>query len=174
MRTIPIAVRMAIALSAVALHPMGCDSDRSTPPASDGLSVPVEQLLAAPEEVGVAGQHYVLETSLYRDFMPPAPADGWPMRAFVWLTEADSLEIPSTIDMNTLWVIRDGQEVWQTGFRDDYQPSLPPPPHQLKKSAEGGPKWTPRIFVDVVVRIVDGEGNVYLLRAAEQLVERSA
>jgi hypothetical protein len=72
---------------------------------SSGPSIP--DLLAAPEQIEIDGREYILETYLWRDFMPPAPPDGQPLIALIWVTATDSLAFPPTIDANMLWVIND-------------------------------------------------------------------
>jgi hypothetical protein len=41
-----------------------------------------------------------------------------------------------------------------------------------KRTEDDGPKWGPDIYVDVVVQIIDEEGNAYLLRASDQEIIR--
>ena len=43
----------------------------------------------------------------------------------------------------------------------------------LEKIARDGPKWGPGIQVDVVVRLLDKEELFYLLKAENQLIQRT-
>jgi hypothetical protein len=128
--------------------------------------------LAAPEQIEIDGREYILETYLWRDFMPISPPDGKPLIALIWVTATDSLAFPSSIDANRLWVIND-ELVWETEFSDENLPKDPNRKHQLEKIARDGPKWGPNIQVEVVVQVVDGENNTYLLRASDQWIYRT-
>jgi hypothetical protein len=126
--------------------------------------------LSAPEQVEIDGRKYVLETYMWRDFMPMCPPDGKPLIAIIWVTAVDSLEIPSSLGANRLWIIKD-KEVWETKFTDEqHQPYYD---FQLEKIARDGPKWGPKIQVDVVVRLVDKGNKTYLLKASNQWIGRT-
>jgi hypothetical protein len=136
-----------------------------------GSSVPLDELLSAPEQIEIDGRKYVLETYLWRDFMPISPPGGTPLIALIRITATDSLALPPSIDATLLWVIKDQQEVWETRFSEQERP--PYPKYQLEKVARNGPKWGPGIQVDVVVKVVDGENDIYLLRASNQWIHRT-
>jgi hypothetical protein len=142
----------------------GCGADKPTKP-----TLPIDILLSAPEQVEIEGRKYVLETSLWRDFMPICPPDGEPLIALIWVTATDSLEFPSSINADRLWVIKD-HEVWETKFSNEARPKEPYRKHQLEKIARDGPKWGPRIQVEVVVRISEKNKGTYLLRASNQRI----
>lgn len=133
---------------------------------------PVDELLAAPEQIEIEGREYILETFMWRDFMPgpETPPEGKPMIAIIWVVAIDSLLFPSSFDADFLWVIKDDADVWTTEFEDN-ETSIED--NKLKKVARDGPKWGPHIYVDAVVRIVDDEDSTYLLRAADQWVYRT-
>lgn len=143
---------------------MGWGCSKPTTP-----KVPINILLSAPEQVEIDGRKYVLETSLWRDFMPFCPPDGEPLIALIWITATDSLEFPSSINADQLWIIRD-HEVWETKFSNEVKPKEPYRKHQLEKIARDGPKWGPRIQVEVVVRISEKNKRTYLLRASQQWI----
>ncbi len=145
----------------VAMQSAGCGSDVTGP------SIPIEQLLAAPEAVEIDGHSYMLECFLWRDFMPVSPPDGKPLVAHVIVSDVDSLDIPETISLILLWVIK-GDEVWETSFSNESLPSTPP--RQLPKIARNGPKWGPNIYVDVVVQIMNAGRQAFLLKAANQFI----
>jgi len=137
-----------------------------------GPKMPLETLLSAPEQIEIEGHMYILETYLWRDFMPIAPPNGNPLIALIRLTAIDSLPFPSSIDATKLWVINGGK-IWETKFTDEERPQYPNRKHQLEKVARNGPKWGPGIYVDVVVRIIDGRRDFYLLRASNQYITRT-
>lgn len=129
-------------------------------PESGTLCPPPVDIEAAADILEIDGQHYVLECSLWRDFMPPSPLFGKPLSAVVRLTEVDSLEVGPGIDMTYLWLLRRGF-AWGTELTDRGRP--PEPPYRIARAASGGPKWGSP--VDIVVRVVDGGGNTYLVRS---------
>ena len=137
-----------------------------------GPKLPIETLLSAPEQIEIDNRKYILETFLWRDFMPIAPPDGQPLISLIWVTAIDSLPFPSSIDATKLWVINE-EEVCETKFSGEERPENPQRKHQLEKVARNGPKWGPGIYVDVVVRITYGSRNFYLLRASNQYISRT-
>jgi hypothetical protein len=132
----------------------------------------IQDLIAAPEQIEIDGREYILETYLWRDFMPVSPPDGQPLIALIWVTATDSLSFSSSIDASRLWVIN-GQLLWETEFSEEDRPDNPNREHQLEKIARFGPKWGPDIQVEAIVRVIDGENNTYLLRAADQWIYRT-
>jgi hypothetical protein len=137
-----------------------------------GSTIPIDELLSASEQIEIDGRKYVLETYLWRDFMPISPPDSKPLIALIWITATDSLEFPASVDGNQLWIVN-GQEIWETKFSDEELPEEPHRKHQLAKIARNGPKWGPGIQVNVVVQVIDGENNTYLLRASNQWIHRT-
>ncbi len=135
-------------------------------------SVPLEELLSAPLEIEVAGRKYVLETFLWRDFMPVSPPDGSDLRAVVRITAVDLQPFPSDLDADRLWVIN-GRDVWETAFSGENRPRDGLHPHQLEKIARGGPKWETGTRAEVVVRAVTRAGRSFLLRATSQPIHRT-
>jgi hypothetical protein len=131
----------------------------------------VDELLSAPEQIEIEERHYVLETSLGRDFMPGpnSPPDGGPLTASIRITATDQLEFPSSITLNKLWVIKSSEEVWETGFTNETM--TPPYDYQLERITRCGPKWDTNSHVDVVVELLH-EGNIYLLKVSNQTVYR--
>ncbi len=132
----------------------------------------IQDLLASPEQIEIDGREYILETYLWRDFMPVSPPDGQPLIALIWVTATDSLAFPSSIDASCLYIVND-EQLWETEFSEEDRPENPNREHQLEEIARFGPKWGPNIQVEVIVRVVDGENNTYLLRAADQWIYRT-
>lgn len=129
-----------------------------------------EELAAAPEQVDLAGRRLVLQTYLWRDFMPISPPDGMPLVAVVRVVDTDSTSIPPGLSAERLWVINDGR-TWATAFSDE--PMVPTPGYVLQRIARDGPKWGPGIRVAVVVGLRIGSGDLHLLRAADQWIART-
>ena len=132
-------------------------------------SVPLEELLSAPERVAVAGRTFTLETFLWRDFMPGGNSGGSDLMAVVLITADDLQPFPADLDSDKLWVIH-SSEVWETGFSGESGPPDQTRLHQLQKRAGGGPKWETGIKVEVVVRLLGPGGHGYLLRASGQTI----
>jgi len=122
---------------------------------------------AAVDTLEVNGQHYELQCALWRDFMPPSPLCGKPLTASIRLTEVDQLDIDPGIDMTYLWILN-GCQVWETEFSDEERPAQPA--YQIERIARSGPTWGPSITVDVVVQVVDGDGNTYLVRSCDVVI----
>jgi len=131
----------------------------------------IDELLAVPEEIEIDSRTFVLETFIWRDFQPICPPDGNPMIAIIWVVATDSLPFPLSVDFDYLWIIKDEDNVWVTGFEED---ETKIEDCRLEKVARDGPKWDVElpypVLVDAVVQIKDGAGNRYLLRAADQII----
>ena len=127
-------------------------------------------MLSAPERIEIENRQYILESYLYRDFMPISPPDGKNLIASVKVTATDLQEFPSSINANRLWVIKSPEEIWETAFTNETH--TPPYDYQLEKVARDGPMWEPNSQVDIVVEILH-EGNTYLLKASNQTIYRT-
>ncbi len=148
-------------LVALAVQITACDSNSSGPS--------MQELLAAPEQVEISGQNYTLATYLWRDFMPGTYGqEGSDLMAVVTISETALQAIPSDITATYLWIIN-GEEIWGASFSDESRP--PAPAYQIEKIARGGPKWSPGTNVVVVVKMTNGAGNSYLLKAPNQSIQ---
>ena len=139
----------------------------------NGVSVPPEisisELLAAPDTITVEGRKLTLSTYMWRDFMPASPPDGHPLLAILYITAADTAQLQSSISADAVWIVHN-QEVWKSWLAND--PSQQPR-NRIAKMARDGPKWGPGIYVPVIVRVVNGQGKTYLLRADDQFIGRT-
>jgi hypothetical protein len=140
--------------------------------ATRSATLSIQELLSAPEQIEIDGREYVLEAYPWRDFMPICPPDGEPLIVGVWVTATDLQPFPSSIDANRLWVVN-GQQVWETEFDPQEIRLEPYREHKLWKIAGDGPKWGPGIYVDVIVRVIDSENSIYLLKASHQWIEET-
>lgn len=135
-------------------------------------SIPLETLLAAPEQVVIGGRTFTLETFVWRDFMPGGASGGSDLGAVVLLTAEDHQPFPAELDADRLWVVYDG-EVWESEFTGESGPPDQTRLYQLEKRAGGGPKWETGVLVEVVVRLVSRSGGRQLLRASAQTIHRT-
>ena len=130
------------------------------------------QLKSAKDTLLLQDTKIVLDSYLWRDFMPQSPPDGKPLRGAINLIPLGKQYLPDGIDADKFWILN-GDEVW-SGSLENIRPDLP---HQnrikLEKMAQGGPKWGPGISVTVVVQIIDPHGNRYLLKASDQVIHRT-
>ena len=140
---------------------------------TESPSVPLPELLSAPEAVEIDGRRYTLKPYLWRDFQPISPPDGKPLLASVRVMAEDLKEFPASLSMDKLWVIRDRREAWEADFSKESRPQNPAWKHVLERIARGGPKWGPRITVEVVVRLRRGEKETFFLRAGRQWIDRT-
>ncbi len=127
-------------------------------------------LLSAPETVEIDGRQYVLETYLWRDFMPISPPGGKPLMASIRVTATDERAFPATLKVDRVWVVSDAQQVWETDLGGE---ARQPTANQLETIARNGPKWEPGTTVDVIIRLIDSDNRSYLLRASGQQIVRT-
>lgn len=134
--------------------------------------IPVPQLLAALDTIVVAGRQLYLSTYMWRDFQPISPPNGKPLIALIYVTATDSIRLPSNISVDAVWIVYNN-EVWKS-WLSDANPSSPQQiPNRIEKVARDGPKWGPHVFVDVIVRVYNGSGTSFLLRASNQWISRT-
>jgi hypothetical protein len=143
-----------------------CSDPVSVPP-----DIPIETLLAAPDTLNIEDQSIFLTTYLWRDFQPISPPNGKPLIALVYIETPDSSDIPVLLDPNAIYIVYNNQ-VWKSFFSTEERPPDELKPYKITKIARDGPKWGPNAYVDVIVRILDGD-KVYLLRASEQYIGRT-
>ena len=130
----------------------------------------LEILKTTPEEIVTDGHRCNLEVDVWRDFMPSIPPSGAPTYALARLVEADSLAIPTGVDLLYLWVVK-GEEFAAGRFDEMEQSGWPP--HMEVRRATGLPQWGPHIYVDIVVGIGGPDGDLDLLAARGIWVERT-
>ena len=144
------------------------------------LPMSTKQLRNAPTEAVIEGRSLSLSTYPWRDFAPGTSSspNGTPLMVVLKVATADKKPLPSGIRMERAWVLL-GEEVWEAS---DFRSGRRPVKDGWIKCAEtpvceatirGGPKWGPGVFVDVVLRITDKEGQPHLIRAPKQLILRS-
>ena len=132
-------------------------------------ALPAAEFQTAPLSITVAGQTLLLETELWRDFQPSSPPNGRPLIAFLRVRPADGGRLTASFLIDALWVAN-GAETWATAVEEGH---ISPGSAWYEGFARDGPKWNPGVRVDVVVRIREPSGATQLLRAANQLIQRS-
>lgn len=128
------------------------------------------ELSAAPTTTAIGGRTLSLETYLWRDFQPSSPPNGKPLVVVARIRSTDGSPIPATVVVTGLWVVNAG-EVWTASPREETRRA--PNGSMFEVVAREGPKWGPGISVDVVVGLRDGNGEVSLLRAPAQRINRT-
>ena len=144
----------------------GCqETDFITP----GISV--EDLLQVPETLSIDGREFILESYLWRDFMPISPPDGKPLIAIIWIVASDSLALPAQLDADRIYVVL-GNDMWESEVTAPEGPDSGSEAYKLERIARDGPKWGPDVFVDVIVRVV-ADNEIHYLRASDQMIFRT-
>ncbi len=151
-----------------AISLIGCSQN----PVSAPPDIPADQLLASPDTITVNGRQLYLTTYMWRDFQPISPPDGKPLIAICYVTATDTTQLPGSISADAVWIVYSNQ-VWKSWFTNETPPSDELRPNRIVKYARNGPKWGPRIYVDVIVRVTVGNGNSQLLRASNQWIGRT-
>jgi hypothetical protein len=147
---------------------LGCaDLGDEIPP-----EIPVDRLLAAPDTVVVEGRRLCLTTYMWRDFMPISPPGGKPLITIAYVTATDTPQLSPSITADAIWIVHDSL-AWKGWFASESTPPGESRPNRLVKVCRDGPTWGPHIFVDVIVRVLDGRGNTQMLRAAHQWIDRT-
>jgi hypothetical protein len=149
----------------------GCDPGVTNQPSSyvTGFDQLPEKaaILSAQSQTTAAGKDLTMETYLWRDFMPSSEPDGSPLIASVTIKTVDLSPFPGSVTPVEIYVVN-GHEVWVSAFSDETRP--PQPEYQVNAIARGGPKWGPDIYVDVAVKLMDGNGAVSFLRLDDQYI----
>jgi len=153
-------LRISLALGCLAFI-VGCGSTPASP--SD---LPTSKLSSAPTRIVADGQALTLTAFLSRDFMPISPPDGKPLGGVLRIQTDDRSPVPASVRADTSWVIYD-TEVWSTTVEQRARVETAP---NYEVIARNGPKWGPDVTVDVVVRLRDSNGRVFLLRAPGQTI----
>jgi hypothetical protein len=156
----PLTLRVSVALGCLAFI-TACGSAPTSP--SD---LPTSTLSSAPTRVVADGQGLTLTAFLSRDFMPISPPDGKPLGGVLRIKTDDRSPVPASVSVDTSWVIHD-TDVWSTTV--EQRPRVETAP-DYEVIARNGPKWGPNVTVDVVVRLRDSNGHMFLLRAPGQTI----
>ncbi|HSE25837.1 MAG TPA: hypothetical protein VLB68_29490 [Pyrinomonadaceae bacterium] len=150
--------------------------------AKENLQLSFKDLRNAPAEIVLNGKSLSLTTYPWRDFMPGTSSgtDGSPLMVVLRVATSDKQAFPSGVRMDRAWVLF-GEQIWEASdFRSQVKPSQEEDGWIIcsvtpvcEATIRRGPKWGPGIFVDVVLRLTDKEGQHYLIQAQKQLIQRS-
>ena len=143
-----------------------CSDPVSAPP-----DIPIEVLLASPEKIRIENHDIVLNAYLWRDFQPVSPPDGKPLIALAYIETQNGSNLPSELSADAIYIVHNNQ-VWKSFFSTEQRPPSEIKPDRLTKIARNGPKWGPGVYVDVIVRVKQGN-NEYLLKADSQYIGRT-
>jgi len=128
-------------------------------------------LLNSPEIVHHNGYDLILETFLWRDFMPGSNSEGSDLMAIIFIIAENAMEFPQSIDAVRMWIFN-GEDVWETDL-EDLPEDYPKNNNELVKRADGGPKWETKISVDVVIKLRTIQGENYFIKAINQYIEET-
>jgi len=114
---------------------------------------------------------FVLDAYLWRDFMPISPSDGKPMISINWLRDIDSTEISDNINLIEQYVIYN-DSIWIAEYENET--STTQPDYKIEKISREGPKWGPKIYVDVISKVRNSKtNNDYYIRIKNIYVDRT-
>ena len=133
---------------------------------------PLEKFNSVPDTIKVGNNLLVLDTYLWRDFMPISPPDGKPLKAVIYILPVDAKKLPPHIDADKVWIIYK-DKIWSDSLEHIGRKVPTETLNKLEKIASGGPKWGPGVTVTVVVQILDKEGRKFLLKANNQMIYRT-
>ena len=143
--------------------------------ASNDASMTHAILSQTPELASIGGKQYRLKTSIWRDFMPRIVQDscaemstipGSCLIAALTISTEDSSDFPDSVTANLAWFILDETHIWKTKIVEES--SRTPGAKYLRVMARHGPKWGPKVSVDVIIQLENVNGDTALLQAKRQ------
>jgi hypothetical protein len=151
--------------------------------AKENLPVSVKQLRNAPAKIVLDGKSLSLSAYLWRDFSPGAWGyNGSPLKLGLKVATTDKEAFPSGVRVERVWVLF-GEQIWEAsdfrslrrGLSDNKEGwincSVSP---VCEVPTRDGPQWSPGVFVDVVVRLIDKEGKHHLIQAQKQYINATS
>lgn len=134
------------------------------------MTITAARLRAVRTTLEISGSELRARARLWRDFMPPAAADGSPLAANMIVETVGGESVPPDLVVVAAWLAA-GDEVWKPSTLRPRDP--PREPRSLEVTARAGPRWPPGSRVDVVVRLEDANGVRRNLRAPDQVIRRT-
>jgi hypothetical protein len=122
-------------------------------------------IITASEEVSISDITYTLDTYIWRDFMPISPPDGKPLIAIIRVYASGIDEFPLSTMIERLWLI-DGLNIASTRASEEYRVDG----NIFEMVFRDGPKWSPGISIDVVVKLISVDSFVNYLKVVNQLI----
>ena len=118
----------------------------------------------------IGSNHLILDAFLWRDFMPESPAGGSPLLSVNRLIDIDFTGIPGNIDLVKQYVVYN-DSIWISDYENE---TLPSTDYKKEKISRNGPKWGPKVFVNVISKIHDSDLNKdYYLKAENIYIVRT-
>jgi len=148
----------------------------------ENLSVSTRELRNAPTVVTLDNRYLRLTAYPWRDFNPGSGGlNGTPMMVALKVASADKQRLPNGLRMDRAWVLFN-EEMWevpnlrerkagQDQDKDSFVNCSNSPACEF--TLREGPKWGPGVYVDVIVRLTDSEGQHHFLQAPHQYVLRT-
>ena len=146
----------------------------------ENVSIPYVTLSQAPTQASLNGKQFRLSTHLWRDFMPRIVPDdyvetstipGSELMALLKIGTADGSMFPANIRAKLAWIVLNESHVWETAVAEEMPRSSSS--SVLQVMARKGPKWGPKVNVDVVVQLADDKENSVLLQVKHQRIGRT-
>jgi len=147
----------------------------SSPPQS--VSVSPSTLRRVPASVAISSGVLQLQAEAWRDFMPVcmmgtarqcAPDGGRPMMVVFNLIFRSGTRPRTPLHAQKVWVVQ-GKSVWETTNIEQPGDAL----DDVRMTVRGGPNWTPRSLIDVIVRFVDDQGRTIDIAVRKQPIRAS-
>jgi len=151
----------------------------------ESMQVSLKELRNAPNEIVLDGKSLSLSAYLWRDFTPSTSSSsdgspGTPLMATLKVATSDKQPFPTGVRMDRAWVIFE-EQIW---VASDFRSQVKPSPEEdgwiicsaapvCEATIRRGPKWGPGVFVDIVLRLTDKEGQYHLIQVQRQLIQRS-
>jgi len=132
----------------------------------------IEELNSKAAKTLIIGENtFVLKAYLWRDFMPSPDLDRDAMISINRLTDINSVKIPDNIRMIQQYVIY-GNSIWIANYEKEERPSQPA--YIIEEISRNGPKWGPKIYVDVVSKVYDTNTNkIYYIKCKNAYIDRT-
>jgi len=130
-------------------------------------SVFANELRSLPDSLIIENNTLILNTYLWRDYMPVSEKNGSKMYCVNKLTDINKQPIISTISLKKQYIVKD-DEVWTA----EYMQLKDSPSYILEGYVNGGPKWGPNIKVDVICEF-EHLGITYRIHAKAQQINKT-
>lgn len=149
-KVIPLIITVVIGLT-------GCKKEK-------GL---IDELRSSPEEVSIGTNTLVLNTYLYRDFMPgiDGAVNGSEMICSNQLVDVNNAALPSGITLKKQYLIR-GEEIWVGAYAEQVANA-----DVIEGIVRNAPKWDTGTRIDVVCEF-EASGEIFRVIARSQLIHR--
>ena len=151
-------IRSCYLFATLCITAAACTHETPTAPA-DRVSPAV--LRSAPTTLAAGKATLTLEATVWRDFMPSTPPGGRPLVVVARVQTTNGSPVPAAIRATDIFVVF-GNDVWSTSAKEERSRTDTAPQYEVV--GREGPKWSPDVAVDVILRLSDGS----LLRAPNQ------